>query len=89
MPPKRVPSRVLVLGCGSVAQCTLPLMIRDLRIDPRCIRVVDMIDNRSRIADSIASGVCYEQDRVTPENIDAFLSTLLAMAICCSMWRGT
>ena len=24
------PERVLVLGCGSVAQCTLPLLIRDL-----------------------------------------------------------
>ena len=68
------PERVLVLGCGSVAQCTLPLLIRDLGIDPQRITIVDMVDNRARIADSIALGVTFEQDQVTPENIDAFLS---------------
>ena len=68
------PERVLVLGCGSVAQCTLPLLIRDLGIDPQRITIVDMLDNRARIEDSIALGVTFEQDQVTPENIDAFLS---------------
>ncbi|MBK5333453.1 MAG: saccharopine dehydrogenase NADP-binding domain-containing protein [Ilumatobacteraceae bacterium] len=72
------PERVLVLGCGSVAQCTLPLLIRDLGIDPLRITIVDMLDNRSRIADSIALGVTFEQGRVTPENIDAFLSARVA-----------
>ena len=28
------PSRVLVLGCGSVAQCTIPLLLDDLGIEP-------------------------------------------------------
>ena len=74
MHPDRVPSRVLVLGCGSVAQCTVPLLIRDLAIDPQCITIVDMVDNRARVADSIARGVDYQQDQVTPDNLDAFLS---------------
>ena len=30
---RQLPARVLVLGCGSVAQCTVPLLIRDLPID--------------------------------------------------------
>jgi homospermidine synthase len=68
------PERVLVLGCGSVAQCTVPLLIRDLAIDPRRITIVDMLDNRARVADSIAGGVNYEQDQVTADNIDEFLS---------------
>ena len=68
------PERVLVLGCGSVAQCTVPLLIRDLEIDPRCITIVDMLDNRARVADSIASGVTYQQEQVTPGNIDGFLA---------------
>jgi homospermidine synthase len=68
------PERVLVLGCGSVAQCTVPLLIRDLGIDPQRITIVDVLDNRARVADSIAAGVTYEQDQVTPENIDAFLA---------------
>ena len=68
------PERVLVLGCGSVAQCTLPLLIRDLEIEPARITIVDMVDNRARVADALASGVTYQQDQVTPENLDEFLS---------------
>jgi homospermidine synthase len=67
-------TRVLVLGCGSVAQCTLPLLVRDVGIEPARITVVDFADNRARIADLLAQGVTYEQDRVTAENLDAFLS---------------
>ena len=68
------PQRVLVLGCGSVSQCTIPLLVRDLNIDPKTIRIVDFRDNRSRVADMLALGVTYEQDRVTRDNLDAFLS---------------
>jgi homospermidine synthase len=68
------PERVLVLGCGSVAQCTLPLLIRDLSIPPQRITIVDMVDNRTRVADSIAVGVHYELAQVTPANLDEFLS---------------
>lgn len=70
----RAPQRVLALGCGSVAQCTVPLLVRDLGIEPARVTVVDMVDRRDRIAGSLASGVRYEQDRVTPENLDTFLS---------------
>ena len=69
------PERVLVLGCGSVAQCTLPLLIRDLSIDPHGITIVDMVDNRARVADSIELGVTYEIEQVTPANLDGFLSS--------------
>jgi homospermidine synthase len=72
------PRRVLVLGCGSVAQCVVPLLVRDLGIEPANVTVVDMVDNRARIAGSLAFGVRYEQDRVTPENIDGFLGARVA-----------
>lgn len=68
------PGRVLVLGCGSVAQCTVPLLVRDLAIPPASITIVDFADNRERIAEQLAMGVRYEIDRVTPENLDSFLS---------------
>ena len=47
------PQRVLVLGCGSVAQCVVPLLLRDLQIDASRITIVDFTDNRSRVADAI------------------------------------
>ncbi len=71
----RHPERVLVLGCGSVAQCVVPLLVRDLGIDPARLTVVDFTDNRARIADAIALGVTYQIDRLTPDNLDEFLSS--------------
>ncbi|MDO9173295.1 MAG: saccharopine dehydrogenase NADP-binding domain-containing protein, partial [Actinomycetota bacterium] len=65
---------MLVLGCGSVAQCTVPLLIRDLGLTPGNVTIVDFVDNRSRVASSLAAGVRYEQDRLTPDNLDEFLS---------------
>jgi homospermidine synthase len=74
----QAPRRVLVLGCGSVAQCVVPLLVRDLGIEPANVTVVDMVDNRARIAGSLALGVRYEQDRLTPENLDSFLTARVA-----------
>jgi homospermidine synthase len=65
---------MVVLGCGSVAQCTVPLLVRDLEFAPSQVRIVDFVDNRARVADLLASGVTYEQDRVTPDNLDPFLA---------------
>ena len=70
----QAPERILVLGCGSVAQCTVPLLWRDLGIDPNRITIVDFVDNRERVAESLARGVAYEIGRVTPDNLDEFLS---------------
>lgn len=70
----RHPSRVLVLGCGSVAQATVPLMVRDLTIEGSRITIADFVDNRSRVAPSLAQGVAYEVARITPDNLDEFLS---------------
>ncbi|NCX18171.1 MAG: hypothetical protein EBX15_05380 [Acidimicrobiia bacterium] len=54
---KHRPSRTLVLGCGSVAQATVPILVRDVKLPPASITIVDFVDNRSRVADSLAAGV--------------------------------
>ena len=64
-----------MLGCGSVAQCTIPLLIDDLGIAPSSIHIVDFVDNRHRVADALTKGVTYESGRLTRENLDEFLST--------------
>ena len=72
------PTRVLVLGCGSVAQCVIPLLIRDLKLATTSITIVDFVDNRHRVADAIKKGVKYEIAQVTRENLDSFLSERVA-----------
>ena len=68
---------VVVIGCGSVAQCTLPILLREIDVAPNKLTVVDFVDNRSRIAAILAQGVTYRQERITPENYTEILSSLL------------
>jgi homospermidine synthase len=69
-----LPGRLLVIGCGSVSQCTLPLLLKEVDVPPSSITVLDMVDNRDRIADTLAAGVRYEIGQITPDNLDAELS---------------
>ena len=61
----RVPfeGKILVLGCGSVAQCVLPLLLRHV-VRPEQVTVMDFVDNRERVAVELAKGVTYVIDRV-------------------------
>jgi homospermidine synthase len=68
------PRRILILGCGSVSQCTLPLLLRQLDLAPSAYTVLDMVDNRARIADELAEGVGYVIDHITRDNLDEVLS---------------
>ena len=72
--------RVLLLGCGSVAQCSLPLFLRhipSLAAHPDRVTVLDFADNRSRIAAELAKGVQFVHDRVERHNLDAKLGEYL------------
>jgi homospermidine synthase len=59
--------KILVLGYGSVAQCTLPLLLRHLDVSPDRITVCDFIDCRKRLEPYLAQGVRFLQERITPE----------------------
>ncbi len=69
-----LPGRVVVLGCGSVAQCLIPLMVDHFALTPSSVTVIESRDNRDRIASSIARGVQYKQLEITRENLEAVLS---------------
>jgi len=65
---------VLLLGCGSVSRCLQPLLLRHLDIPGERITVMDFEDLRARIPATLAAGVAYAQERITPESMDALLS---------------
>ena len=60
--------RILVLGCGSVSQCTVPLLLRHINCPADRITVMDMVDNRETISEALAAGVNYRVGQVTAEN---------------------
>src|ERR1700675_2596255 len=69
--------RILMLGCGSVGQCTLPLVRRHVDMPASRITVVDFEDVRSKIADSLEAGVVFKRARLTRENYASMLGELV------------
>jgi homospermidine synthase len=65
--------RVLLLGCGAVGQCTLPLLLKHLQVAPGKLTVMDIEDRRPMIQEWISQGVAFVQDRITPENLGSLL----------------
>jgi homospermidine synthase len=70
-------NRILVLGAGSVAQCTIPLLIEHL-VEAKQMTIVDMRDNRSRVQGALDQGATYVQDELTQDNLDEFLSRFVS-----------
>ena len=65
--------KILVIGCGSVSQCAIPLILKLIDAPPKNITIMDFADNRARVRDSLDKGVKYVISRVTPENYDKLL----------------
>lgn len=77
------PPRILILGCGSVAQCTVPLLLREQVVPPNRITILDMVDNRHRVTDALDAGVAYVVGQITPENLAEMLGTHLGAGDLC------
>jgi homospermidine synthase len=71
----RIPfdGRLLMLGCGSVGQCTLPLIRSHIDMPAERITVVDFQDVQPRIQDSLQAGVVFHQTRLTQDNYTSLL----------------
>ncbi|MFM2233855.1 MAG: hypothetical protein RLZZ240_439, partial [Actinomycetota bacterium] len=69
--------RVLVLGAGSVAQCSLPLILKHIA-KPAQVTVIDKDDRSDRIANEIKQGVTFKKDLITKENLSEKLSSLVS-----------
>ena len=67
-----------MLGCGSVAQCVLPLLVRHISVAPTQITIMDFVDNRHRVEDLLNQGVRYVEEKLTQDNLAHTLGTYLA-----------
>jgi homospermidine synthase len=66
--------RVLILGCGSVSRCFQPLLLRHFDMDFTRVTVFDLEDLRHLIPETLAAGVNYVQDQITPDNLGSKLA---------------
>ena len=69
--------RVLIIGFGSVAKCTLPILLKHIRIPCGNITIIDIEDKSQELAGWAAQGIRFVQRKVTPETLDQILSEYL------------
>ena len=88
MPPFE--NKVLFLGFGAVARCTLPIFLKHVQVPPRNITVMDFEDKAATLKPWTEQGVSFVRNRIGPDNLGAVLGKYLsAPAICSSTWPGT
>lgn len=66
--------KLLIIGCGSVSQCAIPLVLELIDMPAKKITIMDFVDNRHRIKSALDKGVSYTMERVTPENYGELLA---------------
>ncbi len=66
--------KLLIIGCGAVAQCAIPLVLKLIDLPAKNITIMDFVDNRSRVKDALDRGVNYVFGRVLEENYQQLLA---------------
>ncbi|MEA3492794.1 MAG: saccharopine dehydrogenase C-terminal domain-containing protein [Candidatus Margulisiibacteriota bacterium] len=66
--------KILIIGCGSVSQCAIPMVVELIDVPPQNVTIMDFVDNRERVKSTLAKGVKYVIDRVTRENYTKLLA---------------
>lgn len=70
--------RIVFVGYGAVAQCTLPVLVKHLRVPMKNITVIDFEDRGKLLEQWTAQGVNFVRDRVTRENLGSLLGKHLS-----------
>jgi homospermidine synthase len=66
--------KLLIVGCGAVSQCAVPLVLKLIDMPAKNITIMDFVDNRSRVKDALDRGVSYVFDRVLEDNYRQLLA---------------
>ena len=66
-------NKVLFVGYGSVAECTLPILFKHLEVAPANVTIMDFEDRSAKLRQWTDKGVRFVRDRVTEKNMGALL----------------
>src|SRR5215471_14070976 len=70
--------RILFLGFGAVARCTLPILMDHIKVDPRRITIMDFEPNEAAIRPWLERGMTFVKDRVAPDHLGSLLARHLS-----------
>lgn len=75
---ERFSGRVILLGFGAIGRCSLPILLRELSIDLDRITIIDASEPDAIAEEIIQAGGTYRVHRITRENMNAVLSTVVS-----------
>jgi homospermidine synthase len=66
--------KILIIGYGSVSQCTLPILLEKIDVDPKNVTIMDFEDKAASLKKFTDKGIKFVRERITPENLNSELS---------------
>jgi len=70
--------RIVFVGFGAVARCTLPILLRLVDVDPKRITIIEFDPDEAVLRPWIARGVTLVKDRVAKDNLGSLLGAHLS-----------
>jgi homospermidine synthase len=67
-------NKILFVGYGAVAECTLPILFKHLRVPAKNVTVMDFENRAAKLKKWTAKGVRFVRDRVTEANMGPLLA---------------
>lgn len=67
--------KMLVIGCGFVSRCTLPLILKHIDMPANNITVIDFVNNSAHIKAATEAGVKFKTDKITKANMKKMLAS--------------
>ncbi|MCE8422613.1 MAG: homospermidine synthase [Candidatus Methanoperedens sp.] len=74
---KKFNSKILIIGYGSVSQCTLPILMDRIAVSPENITIIDFGDKSNALKNYTDQGLIYVREKITRENLNQILSKYL------------
>jgi len=71
-------NRILFVGFGFVARCTLPILVKHVKVKPSQITIMEFEPDQAAIQPWVEQGMHFVQARVTPENLGTLLAAHLS-----------
>ncbi len=74
---KKFDNKILIVGYGSVSRCTLPILLKLVKVPAKNITVMDFEDYRKDIKPWTAKGVKFVRAQITKKNMGSLLGKYL------------
>ncbi len=66
--------KILFIGYGAVAECTLPILFKHIKVPAKNVTVMDFEDRAEKLKKWTSKGVRFVKDRVTEDNLGKILA---------------